>query len=80
MKVHYKRFLLEYEECHPEDIKSDRCVICGGNEEQGQEFIQCSVCYAWSHFSCDKRGNVGALKEYSKEGGKMYTCAGCAQA
>lgn len=79
LKRLYQKFLLAYEESHPEDVKSDRCVICGGSEEQAQEFVQCQACFNWTHLACDRRPNLGNPKDYTKEHGKAYSCPGCSE-
>lgn len=73
-----RNFLQAYEECHPEDLTSDRCAYCGGGEEMGQDWVACVKCNNWVHFQCDKRGSLGSFKDYAKDAGIEYVCLRCA--
>jgi hypothetical protein len=78
LKRHYAALLWEYEQAHPADVLSDRCVICGSGEEQGlTDWIACDSCESWVHFSCDKRQGLGTFAMYSGDSGRTYTCPAC---
>ncbi|GBF99399.1 hypothetical protein Rsub_12332 [Raphidocelis subcapitata] len=78
LKKHYANMLWEYEQAHPADALTDRCIICGSGEEQGlTDWIACDSCESWVHFSCDKRAGLGTFASYSGDNGRTYTCPSC---
>jgi len=78
LKRHYQAFLLAYEECHPEDLTSDRCAYCGGGEGPEKEWVSCEKCGCWVHFNCDQRPDIGTFQDYNKDAGRDYVCIRCA--
>ncbi|KAK9822214.1 hypothetical protein WJX81_006927 [Elliptochloris bilobata] len=80
LKRLYQRYLVEYEQAHPEDVTGDACSLCGGTDEVAGDWISCDACSAWVHFSCDQRPGLGTFKDYARAGGEPYVCVRCAQA
>lgn len=64
-------------QAHPQDVTSSTCSICGGSDEKATDWISCDSCDKWVHFSCDKRPDLGAFKDYVKGNGRTYECPSC---
>ncbi len=41
------------------------------------DWVCCDACENWVHFSCDKRGGIGAFKDYAQGSGRVYVCPAC---
>ncbi|GLC45726.1 hypothetical protein PLESTM_001771400 [Pleodorina starrii] len=79
LKRHYQNYLWEYEVAHPEDVTTDRCVLCNGGDTVSSDWVCCDACENWAHFSCDKRPGIGAFKDYATGAGRVYVCPSCAR-
>lgn len=56
--------LLVYENVHPNDVRTESCMVCGCAEStavEGMEWVCCSRCDGWVHYVCDKRKRVCTL-------------------
>ena len=49
----YEKFLLPFENKHPEDLNTDECLVC---ERKDGAMIQCDKCETWTHEGCHRSG------------------------
>ena len=61
----YEKFLLPFENKHPEDLNTDECLVC---ERKDGAMIQCDKCETWTHEGCHRPGALQHIPDEQPPG------------